>query len=120
MLKPGGRIAFYTIHMADGLSPADYRRTSRAVGTAVTSWRRTQEDLLRAAGFADIATTDVTREYTATARALLEGRSRYEPELRTAWGDVDFEDRQRRSELGVAAIEAGHLRRALLSARRPR
>ncbi len=119
MLRPGGRLAFYTIFIPQGLSEADYRRAARARGPGITSWRRQQSDLLQAARFADIEELDLTDEFLRVARAWLAARTRLAAELREAEGETDFDQRLRESRAGVRAIEAGLLRRALFVAKRP-
>ena len=119
MLRPGGRLAFYTIFIREGLSESDYRRAARARGPGITSWRRRQSDLLRAAGFEGIEEFDLTEEFSRVAHAWLEARLRHAAELREAEGAEEFETRLKDSRDGVRAIEAGLLRRALFVARRP-
>ncbi|HEU4759487.1 MAG TPA: hypothetical protein VFT91_05835 [Dehalococcoidia bacterium] len=119
VLRPGGRMAFYTIFIAEGLSERDYRRAARARGPGITSWRRQQSDLLRSAGFVEIEELDLTDEFLRVARAWLAARSRRAAELRQAEGAEEFEQRLRESRAGVRAIEAGLIRRALFVARRP-
>jgi len=118
LLRPAGKIAFYTIFVPSGLSPAEYRRAARSGPPAVTSRRREQGHLLRSAGFARIEETDVTGEFLRTTRAWQEARARYAGELIEAEGEALFRDRQRHYRLQARAIEAGLLRRALFLAER--
>lgn len=119
VLIPSGLIAFYTIFIAPGLSDAEYRRASRSGAGAITSWRRSQADLLRSAGFSDVSETDVTAEYLRVARSWGEGRERHAAELRQAEGEAQFAERQRGNRMARTAIEAGLIRRGLFVARRP-
>jgi hypothetical protein len=112
-------MAFYTIFVPSGLSPADYRRAARSGPSAVTSRRREQADLVRSAGFEEVREVDVTAEFLATTKSWLEWRERYAAELRAADGDAAFEERQHDSRVQARAIEDGLLRRALFVARRP-
>ena len=118
LLRPAGKIAFYTIFIPSGLSPSEYRRAARSGPAAVTSQRREQGHLLRSAGFTRIEETDVTEAFLRTTRAWLEARSRYAGELSEAEGEAPFRDRQRRYRLQAGAIEAGLLRRSLFVAAR--
>jgi hypothetical protein len=86
----------------------------------VTSRRRQQRDLLRSAGFAEIAETDVTDEFLRIARALLEARGRHAIELRESEGVSEFAKEQAARRARAAAIEEGLLRRSLFVAERPR
>ncbi len=120
LLRAGGGIAFYTIFIPQGLSEADYRRAARASRTSVTSSRREQQDLLRSAGFAEIAETDVTDEFLRITRALLEARERHSAELRASEGESEFARGQAWRRTRVAVIEGGLLRRSLFVAERGR
>ncbi|HLB26137.1 MAG TPA: hypothetical protein VJN32_00690, partial [Dehalococcoidia bacterium] len=113
LLRPAGRIAFYTIFIAPGLSEAAYRRAARAGPSAVTSRRREQVDLLRSAGFAAVREIDVTEAFLRSTQAWYQGRDRYAAQLAEAEGEASFRERQRDYRLQARAIEAGLLRRAL-------
>ena len=117
MLKPGGRIAYYTIHLADGLTPAQ-RRRGAAAGPNCVAARAPQDQLLRTAGFREIAATDVTGEYLRLARAWRAARDRREAGLRAVQGDARFDEQRADNLAQVAAIEARLLRRSLLTATR--
>jgi len=117
VLKPGGRIAYYTIHLADGLTPAQRRRAA-AAGPNCVAARATQDALLRAAGFRDAVARDVTDEYLRLARAWRAARDRREPALRAVQGDAKFDEQRADNLAQIAAIEAGLLRRSLLTATR--
>ncbi len=112
-------MAFYTIFIPQGLSRRDYRRAARAGAPGVTSWRREQSDLLRAAGFVDIEELDLTPEFLRIARAWRQALGRHAEALREAEGVPEFEQRVRENRARVAAIEAGLLRRSLFLARSP-
>ncbi len=93
MLKPGGRIAFYTIFIPSGLSDKDYRRAARTRSQGVTSWRREHPELLHAAGFSNVAEIDVTDEYLRVTQAWLDARERHADELAEVEGEVNFAGR---------------------------
>ncbi len=113
-------MAFYTIFIPQGLSEADYRRAARVAGPSVTSRRREQRDLLRSAGFAQIAETDVTDDFLRITRALLEARERHATELRPSEGECEFARNHTWRRARVAVIERGLLRRSLFVAERGR
>ncbi len=119
VLKPGGRIAFFTIFIPSGLSPADYRRAVRIGSPGVASWGRQQADLLRTAGFTDIEELDCTDEYLRITRAWLAARQRHQHDLAQAEGAQAVRDRIKRGRASVVAIESGLLRRGIFLARRP-
>jgi len=118
VLRPDGRMAFYTIHIPPGLSPAAYRRAARARSPGVTAWRREQTDLLRAAGFVDIEALDVTGDFLETTHRWLEARTRHADELRRVEGP-DCDQRIRENRSAIRAIEQGLLRRSLFVATSP-
>ena len=120
LLRPAGRVAFYTIFIPSGLSQTEYRRAARAGPSAVTSRGWEQADLLRSAGFARIEETDVTEAFLLTTRAWYEARARYAGQLSQAEGEAPFHERQHDYRLQAQAIESGLLRRALFVAERPR
>ena len=119
VLRPGGRLAFYTIFVAPGLTRGDYRRALRSGPSAVSARRKDHEDMLRAAGFRDIAQTDLTEEFLRTTRGWYEGRQRHAAELIAAGGETMFRERQSDSRKQMRAIEDGLLCRALFVATRP-
>jgi hypothetical protein len=118
LLKPGGRIAYTTIHPAPGLDDVTRRRARRHGPRAVAS-RLGQAQLLRAAGFTDIDDRDVTPEFIRTTRAKIDERDQYAAELVEVEGADVFHERQRneRNQLGIT--EEGLIRRSILSASRP-
>lgn len=109
-------MAFFTITVAPGLGAGDFRRAVRAGPPAVSS-RQATGDLLVRAGFDHISETDVSGPYLRTARAWVGAKDRHREGLEI--DDVTFEQDQRVNNLAVAAIEAGWLRRHLVTARRP-
>jgi hypothetical protein len=115
LLRPGGRIAFTTIHIAPGLSDGE-RRRARAAGPRAVASRASYRILLERAGFIDIAEVDVTGEFIETARAWLDERDRHHDELAALEAPGAFDQRQADHRAQLVATEAGLLRRALLSA----
>lgn len=120
MLRPGGRLAFYTIFIPPGLSEAAYRRARQLGPSGVASRRRAQPELLRSAGFVRVSETNLTAEFLRIARAWLEARERHAAELRQSEGESQVEQKQAEDRREVNAIEAGLLRRSLFVAERPR
>jgi len=118
LLRPAGRIAFYTIFIPSGLSPAQYRRAARAGPSAVASRNREQPELLRSAGFAGVRETDVTEDFLRATLTYHRLRARYAGQLAGTEGEATFHDRQRDYRLQADAIEAGLLRRSLFVAER--
>lgn len=117
-LRPGGATAFTVIFPAAGLSPADARRAAQA-GPPHCATPAPYPDLLRAAGFVDIAEHDLTPAYLATARRKLHVAAVFADGMADMLGPAEFEDMQARRRLAVDAIADGLLRRARFVARRP-
>ncbi len=115
LMRPGGRIAFTTIHLAPDLPPASRRRARRAGPRAVAS-RASQARLLEAAGFGDVDELDITEAFIDTQRAWLDARARHRDELAALEPPGAFDQRQADHRAQLVATEAGLLRRAMLSA----
>jgi hypothetical protein len=115
LLRPGGRIAFTTIHVAPDLSPAEKRHAHRAGPRAVAS-RAPQAQLLERAGFEDVEELDVTDAFLATQRDWIAARARHRDELAALDAPGAFDQRQADHRVQLAATEAGVLRRSMLSA----
>lgn len=109
-------MAYYNIFVPPGLPEYIHRRALRAGPSAVSSRGISQLDLLVRAGFESVEETDLTNKFLIAARAWYEGRQARELELRAAFGDSWFEDRQADSRAMIPAIEEGILRRSLFVA----
>jgi SAM-dependent methyltransferase len=118
VLRPGGRIAFYTIIIARGLSTRDHRRAV-CCGPPAVGTRSDYLDLLRSAGFVELDEVDVTAAYRDTARAWLRHRQEFEAGLAALEPPGAFAAKLARRRAAIALIDAGHLRRSLLLATRP-
>jgi hypothetical protein len=109
-------MAFYTIYVTPGLSPADDRRARRS-GPPAGGSRQALSELLHAAGFSGVREVDVTRPFERTQRAWLRERLRRQRSLRKLIGDEEFDLRQHNGDVQLRAIEDGLLRRALFVVR---
>ena len=118
LLRPGGRMAFTTIYVPDGLSRSEHRRAVRAGPPHVTT-RRPYGALVRQAGFRDVDEIDVSVEYARTQRAWLEQSEVHADALRRVVGDAGFDLTQVSRRYALAAITAGRLRRSLFVATAP-
>jgi len=79
-----------------------------------------QRELLKAAGFVEIATRDVTREFLGTAQAWYTHPRELEDDLRTVIGDALFDEQQSDRLSLITAVEEGLLSRALFVASKRR
>ncbi len=118
VLRPGGRLAFTTIHVAEDLDAAAHRRAVRA-GPWHVAVRRPYPELVERAGFIDITVHDVTAEYEQTQQTWLEETEAASAALRRASGDTEYELARRERRRTRAAIADGLLRRSLITATRP-
>ena len=118
MLRPGGRIAFTTLDLADRLSGAD-RRKAREAAPRAAALRKPYTALLASAGFDEISQQDLTDEYRATASAWLREWERAADDLAAIEGRDSVEERLAGWRDGIAAIDAGWLHRRMYAARRP-
>lgn len=118
LLKPGGRLAFYTIFATTGLSDRDYRRARRSGPNHLSTRRVEHHEMLTSAGLSLVDERDLTPQFLRTARGWYERRKKYERQLREADGDAYFEERQHDAIVQIRAIEDGLLRRALFVATR--
>lgn len=118
LLRPGGRLAFSTIHVAEDLDGPRHRRAVRA-GPFHVATRRPYPALVAQADFRDVAVIDVTPEYARTQRAWLEANESRAVDVRRIISERDFAIAQADRRFALAAIEQGLLRRSLITATRP-
>ncbi len=118
VLRPGGRIAFYSIFIAPELAAREHRRALRCGPPAVAT-SSDYRSLLNSAGFVDIEEVDVTAAYLDTARAWLRHGQEFAADLAALEPPGAFADKLARRRAGIAAIEAGLLRRSLFVGARP-
>jgi hypothetical protein len=116
-LRPGGRIAGYSIHAPPGLTEAQANRASEFGPSEVHAVSR-HGDLFREAGFRVTVDEDVTEDFQATCEAIIQARHDLEDELRGLEGDVVFEEELNKKALTLQGISEGLLRRSLLVASR--
>ncbi|MDX1645330.1 MAG: hypothetical protein R3244_13325 [Thermoanaerobaculia bacterium] len=119
LLRPGGRLAFFTIHPAPDLTEAAYRRACRLGPRAVATRRRDHLEMLATAGFEAIESIDLTPEFRRAAADLLACEAEHEDALRAAVGDRLFDERRASVEETLCGIDERLLRRSLFLARRP-
>ena len=119
VLRPGGRLAFTTIHVAPGLDGPRHRRAVRA-GPPHVATRRPYPELVAQAGFIDVIEIDVTDDYARTQRAWLDANEAACRRVRLAvTSDKAFALGQADRRRAKAAIEDGLLRRSLITATSP-
>jgi hypothetical protein len=110
LLRAGGRLAFFTISIADDLSEMDRRRAA-AAGPPAPDGPHVSK-LLERAGFPEVHEVDVTAEFLTTARAWLAARLRHGDTVRPLDPEM-YDGRLDQGKAAIAAIEDGLLRRTL-------
>ncbi len=115
VLRAGGRLVGYVIHMPADASPEEAARASR-LGPAEIAAEASPAELAREAGFEVHEVRDVTAAFAHTCEALLEARMELEAELRKEEGDDVFEKEREDKALMLQGIQEGLLRRALIVA----
>src|SRR5205807_2624904 len=116
LLRPGGRLAFTTIHTPDDLTPAQHSLAGVAGPPAVAG--ADPAELLARAGFGNVRSWDVTPDYLATSTAWRAARLRHRDALRPL-DPATFDDRVERGRREAEALRNGLLRRTLYVAVRP-
>ena len=117
LLRPGGRLAFTTIHLAPGLTKAQRRRGAVSGPPAVVG--PDGRELLARAGFDVVLAEDVTGDFRASIIAWRAARLRHGDQLRALDAQA-YEDRIATNTVELQATEEGLLHRSLYVARRLR
>lgn len=118
LLRPGGRTAFTTIHLADGLDGRRRRRALAAGPVVVSTGGREYPELLSAAGFVRVEQVDVTSSYQTVQRTWLRHALALADELDPSELPNRFKERIDEQLAARAALEHGLLRRSLFVAHR--
>jgi hypothetical protein len=111
-------MAFQVIHVAPGLRERARRRAQQSGPWAVSS-RHSPDELMRHAGFVDLAILDQTEDFRTTAAAWIAEWDAHRPELVTLHGESEFDTRQQERRTQLQAIDDGLLRRSLVVGCRP-
>lgn len=113
VLKAGGLLAGYSIHVRPFLSSGESTR-ARELGPSFVDGLEDPEYLARTAGFSEINVTDVTPLFRETCIAWIEAMKFLEGELRGQLDPADYEDELRNKTDMLCGIEAGLLMRSLI------
>ena len=116
LLRPSGRLAFFTIEIAADLSPEQHR-LAKAAGPPVAAGPDIAEQLRRAR-LVDVIAEDRTADYLETARAWLAARVRHRDEIRPV-DPAGYDNRVADGTKAIPMIEQGLLKRFLYVARKP-
>jgi hypothetical protein len=118
VLKPGARLAFFVVAVADGLSVPDVARAI-AAGPPHVDAGLGYGALMGEAGFLDSEIIDLTDEYAVTLSSSIQARDRERPRLERLLGPDRFAEGQSSRHQELDAVHAGLLRRHLITAIRP-
>jgi ubiquinone/menaquinone biosynthesis C-methylase UbiE len=115
VLRPGGRMAFLSIHPAADLTPSERRRAARdgPVHVALSNPHRV---LLARAGFLNAAEYDLTEEFIAVSENWIDQWDLHRADMEALWGRDAYEERQRERRAQLRSTQLGFLRRSLVSA----
>ena len=115
VLDAGGKLVFSVIFIPQGLAPAEYARAVNCgppfIETAVG-----YPELLREAGWEITLQADLTANFQASLRHLIDQEEAHGEELRSLLGDANFSDKLARRHRTLAAIEQGLIRREMFGA----
>lgn len=118
VLRPGRRLAFTTIELAEGLQGVR-RRRAIAAGARASVTRKPYDHLLRSARFVEVMSQDLTDDFLHTARAWLSGVERSFDAVAAHDGEEATSERVANWREEIEALEEGLLRRTLYAAVRP-
>ena len=111
-------MAFQVIHTAPDLSGRDRRRAHESGPWAVSS-PHAPDELVRRAGFVDIAVIDQTDQFRRTGAAWIREWDSHRDELVALYGQAEFDTRQQERNMQQQAADDGLLQRSLVVGRRP-
>jgi hypothetical protein len=111
-------MAFQVIHTGPDLSERERRRAHQSGPWAVSS-RYAPDELMRRAGFVDIAVIDQTEDFRRTGAAWIREWDSYRDDLVALYGEPEFDTRQQERSMQQQATDDGLLRRSLVVGRRP-
>jgi len=109
-----GRMLFTVISVTPGLQGRDLDQ-ALAGGPPFVETAAPYPDLIRNAGWDLVSATDLTSEYLATVRRVLDREDDFRAEISRVLDDQDAEDSMAKRHATVAALEAGLLRRDLFA-----
>ena len=113
--RAGARTAFTVISIPPGLSSADHDRAV-AASPPFTDTTEQYPAMLEATGWEITDHVDLTEEFLASSRRMLEEEEAHSDELADLHGADDFAARLTRRRSRVAILERGLLRRELFAA----
>lgn len=111
MLKPGGKLVFTVIGTVENVDLEHLGSFDAFMSPA-----RDYFAMVTKAGFTDVRESDVTAAFRATAVRWLSAAADLDDDLRSVLGDTSWDDKLTSRRDTFDAIEAGEIRRLLISA----
>jgi SAM-dependent methyltransferase len=115
VIRDEGRMVFTVISIAPGLSPEKYRRAVED-GPVFVESEADYAALLRQTSWAMVDRQDITLDYVASCRRMLQADSEHKDALQPLIGASEFAEREAVWKSELAAIEDGLLCRELFVA----
>ena len=115
VIGPGGTMVFTVIFISHGLASADYARAADC-GPPVIETAVGYPEMLGEAGWEIATRADLTADFQASLRHLIDQEEAHGEELRRLLGNADFADKLARRRRTLAAIEQGLIRREMFAA----
>ena len=103
-------MAFQVIHTAPGLSGRERRRAHQSGPWAVSS-RHAPDELMRRAGFVDLAVIDQTEQFRTTAADWIREWDEHRDALVALYGEGDVDTRQQERRTQLQAVDERLLQR---------
>ena len=113
-LRPGGKMVFTVIFISPDLSPSDHARAA-AAGPPVIDSAKCYPEMLHEAGWEIVTRAELTAEYRASLRRLIDLEQVHEAELRELRGDGGYVEKLERRQRALAGVEHGLIRREMFS-----
>jgi len=117
VLKKGGILVGYSIHLANPLTAEQSSRASD-LGPSFVSGLEDPIGLAKEIGFVDITVKDVTPHFRRTCLTWIQAMMSMEGELRKSLDQGDYEDELQSKSDMLLGIEEGLLKRSLIICRR--
>ncbi|MEE8587146.1 MAG: hypothetical protein V3T83_20075 [Acidobacteriota bacterium] len=113
VLKPGGRLAGYVIHTAEGLDPSAQSRAADWGPPQVLA-AQPPDAMALSAGLLIIAQHDVTEAFQSICQELLTVTEKLQDQLRAELGEALYDEEQVKKQNMLQGIREGLLRRSLI------
>lgn len=118
LLRRGGRLAYLTIIVSDGLTPIQAKEAIR-LGPRAVAASAPDEVLMERAGFTDVRVSDLSSSFLEVARSWTAQFTIHATALKSLFGEEEWEERQSNRAGLSRGVEDGLLRRISVEGTRP-